>query len=212
MTAWGFTTFFFGFGALWYSVYFIARRDLEVFKPTAAAAKTGKALVGLAIAFVGLVAMTARTEAVVLEGLALMLVAAAFFAANAVAVKRFTKIHAPIHLAYYRAIALALLMIAYSLTLESFRLPRGNEWLLLALVGFIGPFLNYLCFFNALKRLAIGRVSIVRMCYSVLVVIGAYAIYAQLPMDRQILGGVVLLAGVGLVVHRPPSSTVAGRD
>lgn len=251
MTAWGFTTFFFGFGALWYSVYFVARGEFAVFVPSRAAAIaglivgaldagytlatfsalqiltpgvyaffshmadlltvivglvilrerfTGKAFLGLAVAFAGLVTMTAHTDDVVLDGFLLMVVAAAFFAANAVAIKKFTKVHSPIHLAYYRAIALALLMIAYSFTLESFRLPRGNEWLLLALVGFIGPFLNYLCFFNALKRLEIGRVSLLRMCYSVLVVVGAYAVYSQLPSDRQIVGGAAMLGGVGVVM------------
>ncbi|HEU0037028.1 MAG TPA: DMT family transporter [Kofleriaceae bacterium] len=251
MTPWGFTTFFFGFGAVWYSVYFLIQRDFAVFTPSPAAMKaglivgaldagytlatfsalqlltpgvyaffshmadlltvlvglailrerfTGKAFVGLGIAFVGLVTLTARTDGVVLEGFLLMLVAAAFFAANAVAIKKLTKVHAPIHLAYYRAIALALLMVVFSLTVVSFRLPRGDEWWLLALVGLIGPFLNYLFFFNALKRLAIGRVSLIRMCYSVLVVIGAYAVYAQLPTDRQIIGGLTLLVGVALVV------------
>jgi drug/metabolite transporter (DMT)-like permease len=251
MTPWVFTTFFFGFGAVWYTLYFLARRDFAVFTPSVAAIKagavvaavdagytlstfsalqlltpgvyaffshiadlltvvvglvilrerfTGKALAGLALAFAGLVTMTARTDDVVIEGFALMIVAAAFFAASSVVVKRYTKVHSPIHLAYYRAIALAIVMATVSLTAVGFRLPEGDEWWLLALMGLIGPFLNYLFFFLALQRLAIGRVSLVRMCYSVLVVIGAYAVYAQLPADRQIIGGIALLAGVGLVV------------
>lgn len=251
MTPWVFTTFFFGFGAVWYTLYFLAKRELAVFAPSPAAMRaglvvgaldagytlatfsglqllipgvyaffshmadlltvlvgvallrerfTGKALVGLAIAFVGLVVMTARTDEVVVEGFVLMLVAAGFFAANAAVIKRYTKVHPPVHLAYYRAIALALLMLVFSTAVVGFRMPRGDEWILLALVGFIGPFLNYLFFFNALKRLAIGRVSIVRMCYSVLVVIGGYAVYDQLPSDRQIAGGVTLLVGVALVL------------
>jgi drug/metabolite transporter (DMT)-like permease len=253
MTAWGFTTFFFGFGALWYTLYFVARRDFAVFAPSGDALRaglvvgvldagytlatfsalqlltpgvyaffshiadlltvlvgmailrerfTGTSLVGLLIAFAGLVVMTARTDEVVLEGFLLMLVAAAFFAANAVAVKRYTKRHPPVHLAYYRAIALALVMTTFSLAVVGFRWPRGDEWWLLAVLGLIGPFLNYLFFFHALKRLAIGRVSLVRMCYSVLVVVGAYVFYAQLPADRQILGGIALLAGVALVVFQ----------
>ena len=252
MTPWGFTTFFFSAGAVWYSIYFVLRGDLAVFTPSRAAVKAGlvvgaldagytlaafsalqllspgvyaffshmadllTALVGLTllrerfsrrelggfgIAFLGLIAMTAQTDAIVLEGFVLMVVSAAFFAANAVAIKRYTRVHPPVHLAYYRAIALSLLLFGMSLTtVISFRWPRGDEWLLLALVGLIGPFLNYLCFFNALKRLEIGRVSLLRMCYSVLVVLGAYAIYAQLPTNRQIAGGMTMLAGVGLVM------------
>lgn len=251
MTPWGFTTFFFSFGAIWYSIYFLVRRDLGVFAPSSAAVKAGlvvgaldagytlaafsalqiltpgvyaffshmadlltalvgmillrerfnrKELIGVGIAFAGLITMTAQTDSIVLRGFVLMVVSAAFFAANAVAVKRYTRVHSPIHLAFYRAIALALLLFAMSLTVVSFRWPRGDEWLLLAVVGLIGPFLNYLCFFNALKRLEIGRVSLLRMCYSVLVVVGAYVIYSQLPSDRQIVGGMTMLAGVGLVM------------
>jgi drug/metabolite transporter (DMT)-like permease len=251
MTAWGFTTFFFSFGALWYTAYFIVRRDFKVFTPTAAAIKAGlivgaldagytlaafsalqilnpgvyaffshmadllttivglvllrerfnrRELVGVVIAFGGLITMTANTTAVVFNGFILMAISAGFFAANAVAIKRFTKVHSPIYLAYYRAIALALILFAMSLTVISFRWPRGDEWLLLVIMGLIGPFLNYLCFFNALKRLDIGRVSLLRMCYSVLVVGGAYLIYSQLPTTRQIIGGFTMLVGVGLVM------------
>jgi drug/metabolite transporter (DMT)-like permease len=250
MTAWGFVTFFFSFGALWYTAYFAVRGDFKAFTPSRAAMKAGlvvgaldvgytlaafsalqllhpgvyaffshmadllttlvglallrerfnrKELLGVVIAFLGLITMTAQTDAVVLKGFVLMVISAAFFAANAVAVKRYTKVHSPIYLAYYRAVALALVMFGLSLTVISFRLPRGNEWWLLALVGFVGPFINYLSFFNALKRLEIGRVSLIRMCYSVLVVVGAYLIYSQLPTSRQIAGGLTMLAGVGLV-------------
>src|SRR5258705_4253027 len=91
-------------------------------------------------------------------------------------------------------------MLTLSLTVFSFRLPEGDEWLLLGLLGFLGPFLNYLFFFSALKRLEIGRVSVIRMCYSVLVVGGAYLIYSQLPSTRQIAGGLTMLTGVGFAV------------
>src|SRR5215510_792936 len=134
MTPWGFVTFFFSFGALWYSVYFVVRGDFKAFTPSRAAIKagvvvgaldagytlaafsalqilnpgvyaffshmadllttlvglaiqrerfSGKELAGFAIAFIGLVAMTAQTDAVVLRGFVLMVVSAAFFAANA---------------------------------------------------------------------------------------------------------------------------------
>ena len=159
-----------------------------------------KELGGFGIAFLGLITMTAQTDAIVLKGFVLMVVAAAFFAANAVAIKKYTRAHSPVHLAYYRAVALSLLLFCMSPVLTGFRLPEGDEWLLLASAGLIGPFLNYLCFFNALKRLEIGRVSLVRMCYSVLVILGAYAIYSQLPTDRQLAGGITMLAGVGLVM------------
>jgi drug/metabolite transporter (DMT)-like permease len=254
MTAWGFTAFFFGFGAVWYSIYFLIRRDFGVFVPTRGAIVaglvvgaldagytlatfsalkildpgiyaffshiadlltvivgimilrerfTGIALAGLPIAIAGLVAMTAKADDVVLEGLVLMFVAAAFFATNAIVIKRYTERYTPIHLAYYRAIALALVMGGVSFSDVNLRWPQDEEWLWLALLGLIGPFLNYLFFFRALQRLAIGRVSLVRMCYSVIVVLAAYVIYEQLPTDRQIVGGVALLAGVALVaIHR----------
>ncbi|MEO8699419.1 MAG: DMT family transporter [Kofleriaceae bacterium] len=260
MSAWGFTTFLFGFGAAWYTLYFLARRDFAVFAPSRGVVVAGlvvgaldagytlatfsalqlltpgvyaffshladlltvivgvailrerftiRASLGVAVAFAGLIVMTARTDAGVLDGFLLMVVAAGFFAANAVVVKRYTKRYLPIHLAYYRAIALAVLMLGFSFAIDTFRWPSGDEWWLLAIIGLIGPFLNYLFFFQALKRLAIGRVSLLRMCYSVLVIAGAYLIYAQLPTDRQIVGGLTLLAGVGLVVSSPQRSRIA---
>jgi drug/metabolite transporter (DMT)-like permease len=251
LSPWTFTAFLFGFGAIWYSLYFVVRREWAVFAPSAAALRAGlvvgvldagytlasfsalqllapgvyaffshiadlltvlvgfvllrerftrRALVGLVIAFAGLATMTARTESVVAEGLVLMLAAAVCFAATTVVVKRFTVVHSPIHLAYYRAIALTVLVIAFSAAISDLHVPHDDDWVLLATVGLIGPFLNYVCFFKAIQRLAIVRVTLVRMCYSVLVVLGAFIVYAQLPDDRQIAGGLALLAGVMLVV------------
>ena len=83
---------------------------------------------------------------------------------------------------------------------DAVRAERGRNGRRGALVGFVGPFLNYFCFFNALKRLEVSRVSVIRAGYSVVVLIGAFLIYDQLPSQRQIAGGLLVLTGVGLMV------------
>lgn len=251
LSPWGFTTFFFGFAALWFVVYLVATRDFSAFRPSRQAAfagllvtvlDSGYALTfnmalkvlhpavhgflghiadllaagmglivlrerfsrlelgGIFVAFIGIVVMSARADTIEIRGLLLMLVSGAFFAVNIVAVKRYTQRHPPQHLAFYRATGIALVMFSTSLILHDFRFLVGREWPLMVALGFVGPFLGYLCFFHAIKRLEVGRVTVVRMHYSLLVLIGSVVFYGQLPRLGDLLGGLLLLAGVVTLV------------
>lgn len=251
MSPWLFTSYFFGFGAVAYVVYFVVRRDRRALEPAPGAltaglvvglvdvgytlayfyglsilnpavtaflghagdvlavmfglvflreVRTRSELAGIAIAFGGLALITARLDGIGSRGLAAMLTAAVFFAINAVLVKRYMRRYDPVTLSFYRTVVLAMAMIALSAAVLGLRLPRGDEWLLAIASGIVGPFLNYLCFYSALERLDVSRVNVIRVSYSVLVLLGAIFIYRQAPATRQIVGGLIVVAGIAWMV------------
>jgi drug/metabolite transporter (DMT)-like permease len=158
-----------------------------------------QAIVGIVMAFVGVVAVTVRTD-IVMRGFLLMFVTAVFFAASSLVGKRFTRKHPPIYLSFQRTISLSLVLFFLSFTIFDVRLPVGREWGLVVLCGFLGPFLHYLCLLNALKRIELGRISVIRLSYSVFVLIGGYIIYDQLLSTRQFIGGIAVVLGGALVI------------
>lgn len=168
---------------------------------------------GMGLALAGLALVTARFEGASGSGVGSMLVAAVFFAVNAILIKRYTRRYDPIHLSFYRTVVLAAAMLALSASVLGIRAPRSNEWPLLLAAGVLGPFLNYLCFFSALARLEVSRVNVIRVSYSVLVLAGTITLYGQVPTTRQIVGGLGVVAGIVWMLYArsralsPPART-----
>ena len=157
---------------------------------------------GILLSLAGLAVMTARTDAIVLNGLWFMLASAAFSSMSAIQMRRFTRIHTPIHLSFHRCTAVFIFMFPILLLTSKLHLPATRDlWLLLALSGFVGPFMNYIMYLNALKRLEVGRVVIIRMSYPLMLVPTTYLLFHQLPSLRQILGGVALFIGVVIMAR-----------
>ncbi len=157
----------------------------------------------IALAFLGLGLVTARFDATSLRGTLSILVAALFFAANTLFVRRLTRRFSPVHLSFWRTTLLGLVMLALSSGWLGFRRAEGSEWCLVLAAGVLGPFLNYLFFFKALGLAGVSRVSVVRVSHSVLVLLGSVIVYRQVPVPRQIAGGLLLIVGiVGLIYAR----------
>jgi drug/metabolite transporter (DMT)-like permease len=161
---------------------------------------SARELCGMLLVLVGLVSMTAQTEGVVLAGLAWTAFGAVFYAGNAVLIRRATRRHDAVELAFYRCLIMALLMIGLTVATSELALPSGREWLLLPALGLVGPFLNYLCFFSALKYLEVSRVAVIRMSYSVVVLCVSLAVFADPPSARQAAGGLAVFLGVAWVL------------
>jgi drug/metabolite transporter (DMT)-like permease len=251
ISPWGFTTFFFAFGAAWFALYLMIRGDWAAFRPSRKLLLAGLLitvidggyaftwsaalsvlhpavhgflghiadllaatlglivlrerfskleLLGMAVAFAGMFVMTARADSIALKGLILMVASGVFFAVNLVFVKRYTKAHSPQHLAFYRAVGIAVAMMAVSVCFFDFRLLVGREWILMPLLGLVGPFLNYLLFFHAVKKMEVGRVTVVRMNYSLIVLVGSVLFYGQLPRTPEIIGGLLVFVGAATMI------------
>ncbi len=159
-------------------------------------------IAGLAVAVSGVVIMMVRPDPLLVKGFVLMFVAAVFYSLNALAVRYFTKVKGvhPVYLAYRRSLVLTVIMFTVAFVLFDSRLPLGRQWGLFIVLGFIGPFMQYMCYFSALKYLDVGRVSVIRLSYSIFVLIGSYFVFAQIPSLRQIIGGFVILSGILLAI------------
>lgn len=162
---------------------------------------TARELAAIAVAFAGLALVTARFDAQSVRGTVSILIAALFFASSTLLVRRLTRRFHPVHLSFCRTLLLGLIMLSLSYSWLGFRPAQSHEWPLLLLAGFIGPFLNYLFFFKALALAPVSRVSVIRISHSLFVLMGSVFIYHQVPALRQIGGGLLLIAGIALLLQ-----------
>ncbi|MBM3889361.1 MAG: DMT family transporter [Verrucomicrobia bacterium] len=88
--------------------------------------------------------------------------------------------------------------------------------LLLAMVGvgaLMGPFLSFVCYFAALRYMDFSKVSILRNSEPVFAAVYGFVFLGSLPVGRQLVGCVLVLAGVLLVaLFRPGSAGATDRS
>jgi bacterial/archaeal transporter family protein len=148
----------------------------------------------------GLLAVRARSEGADGRGLACMIVAALAFATSAMFVRNIVRRHSPTHVAFVRTVIAAVALLTAS-ALFGLRAPRGAEWPLVIAMGFLGPFLNGLLFYHALRHLEVGRAVMLRMTYVLLIPLGAWTLFGQPISLREALGGALMVAGALVLVR-----------
>lgn len=127
--------------------------------------------------------------------------ASAFFWASAVILfKKSGDVFSPVSLNIYKSLV-ALVLIA--LTMMVLHIPFFpdkplNDWLLLALSGFIGITLADLFFFIALNRLGAGLVAIVECLYLPSVIFFSFVLLEENLSPNAIIGGLLVLTAVGV--------------
>ncbi|MBU1342150.1 MAG: DMT family transporter [Proteobacteria bacterium] len=131
-------------------------------------------------------------------GAILSLCAAFLWASAVILFKKSGEVFSPVSLNLYKSIV-ALILV--SLTMLMFNIPffpdkPVNDWLLLAVSGFIGITLADLFFFMALNRLGAGIVAIVECLYLPSVIFFSFILLGESLSINAIIGGLLVLAAV----------------
>jgi len=150
-------------------------------------------------------------------GSILSLLSAFFWASAVILFKKSGEVFSPISLNIYKSFV-ALILV--SLTMVILNIPFFpdkpiNDWLLLAVSGFIGITLADLFFFMALNRLGAGLVAIVECLYLPSVIFFSFLLLGETLSAGTIIGGLLVLAAIfvsSMKTKETSDKTVKGKS
>ena len=126
-------------------------------------------------------------------------ISSAFFWASAVIMfKKCGEVFSPISLNLYKSLVAAVLLALTMMILNIPFFPERpmNDWLLLALSGFLGITLADMFFFMSLNRLGAGLVAIVECFYLPSVILFSFILLGEQLSPQAIIGGIMVLSAV----------------
>lgn len=112
--------------------------------------------------------------------------------------KKCGKVFSPISLNLYKSLVAAVLLALTMMILNIPFFPEKpmNDWLLLALSGFVGITLADMFFFMSLNRLGAGLVAIVECFYLPSVILFLFILLGEQLSPQAIIGGIMVLSAV----------------
>ncbi|MCK5164511.1 MAG: DMT family transporter [Desulfobacula sp.] len=133
-------------------------------------------------------------------GAILSLCAAFFWASAVILFKKSGEDFSPVSLNLYKSFVALILVSLTMLILDIPFFPDKpvNDWLLLAVSGFLGITLADLFFFMALNRLSAGLVAIVECLYLPSVIFFSFILLGENLSAGAIIGGILILSAVFL--------------
>lgn len=133
-------------------------------------------------------------------GSVLSLGAAFFWASGVILFKKSGEVFSPISLNIYKSFVALILVSLTMLVLNVPFFPDKplDDWLLLALSGFLGITMADLFFFMALNRLGAGLMAIVECLYLPSVILFSFILLGESLSTGAVVGGILVLSAVGL--------------
>jgi drug/metabolite transporter (DMT)-like permease len=133
-------------------------------------------------------------------GTGLMIVATIFYGFRTILAKKHIKQVSPTMLALNRAFFLLTLALILILAFdESFAIPQ-KALINIAIGSFFGPFLTSITQYSALKYIEASKAAIIQSSTGLVVLLGAFFWFGNLPLPYQIAGGMFTIGGVTLLM------------
>ena len=172
---------------------------------------TVKALIGIAIAFVGVYILTGspNLDGKVL-GVSLTIIGSGVWALGQVLVKPLSKEINPLALVAWLGLFSGPILIGFSAifdgnTINYFKNASFESWMIAIYLGFIMQPITYGCFYYVLKRNPLYKVlPIVTMGIPPTGLLAAIFLLGEEPTKELFIGGVVIIIGVILIVFTKP--------
>ena len=172
---------------------------------------TARALIGIAIAFVGFYILTgsANLDGKIL-GVSLTIIGSGVWALGQVLVKPLSKEINPLALVAWLGLFSGPILIGLSAifdgnTINYFKNASFESWMIAIYLGFIMQPITYGCFYYVLKRNPLYKVlPIVTMGIPPTGLLAAIFLLGEEPTKELFIGGVVIIIGVILIVFTKP--------
>ena len=172
---------------------------------------TVRALIGIAIAFVGVYILTGspNLDGKVL-GVSLTIIGSGVWALGQVLVKPLSKEINPLALVAWLGLFSGPILISLSAifdgnTIDYFKNASFESWMIAIYLGFIMQPITYGCFYYVLKRNPLYKVlPIVTMGIPPTGLLAAIFLLGEEPTKELFIGGVVIIIGVILIVFTKP--------
>ena len=172
---------------------------------------TGRALIGIAVAFVGVYILTGspNLDGKVL-GVSLTIIGSGVWALGQVLVKPLSKEINPLALVAWLGLFSGPILIGLSAifdgnTINYFKNASFESWMIAIYLGFIMQPITYGCFYYVLKRNPLYKVlPIVTMGIPPTGLLAAIFLLGEEPTKELFIGGIVIIIGVILIVFTKP--------
>lgn len=155
---------------------------------------------GALITVLGAGLMTYQGGTIIFTVLALALVSQFFNSLTSLIAKMNVKNLPPSVLGLARTIGLTVILGIIAIFTGEMTLPSTPTLLWMVGGSFFGPFLSFVLYYNGLKWVDMGQASIIRATQPFFVAIYSLAIFGSLIAPLQLVGGVIILAGVAFML------------
>jgi len=171
---------------------------------------TPREVVGIVTCVVGLfVTVYGGGSIQQLLGPAMLLLGAVLYALSQMFVRQVANDVEPTLMAGMRTLGAAALVLIIALAAGRFQVPWAPRHLLVLVVGaFFGPFLAHVLLFKALAYLELSRAGTAQASQPIFVAIYAWTFLRMLPGLQQVIGGLVIIAGLLTILSSARAYTV----
>ena len=157
---------------------------------------------GAAITIAGAGIMTYQAGPVVGLMLGILLISTFFLSLSTLVAKKNIIAVEPLVLSTARTVVMALMLGLVGLWLGKLAWPGPVTWLWIIGGSFFGPFLSYVLFYRGLRSLDLAKGAVIRSTQPLFVAAYSFILFGTFISVQQFAGGVMMLAGVGLMLWR----------
>jgi drug/metabolite transporter (DMT)-like permease len=133
-------------------------------------------------------------------GTGLMIIATIFYGFRTILAKKHIKQLTPTMLALNRAVFLLTLAVILLSTFNKSIIIPHKALINIAIGSFFGPFLTSLTQYSALKYIEASKAAIIQSSTGLVVLLGAFLWFGNLPLPWQIAGGMFTIGGVVMLM------------
>lgn len=155
---------------------------------------------GVAIAIAGTGAMTFQAGRVVWMVMLLALASNFFLALSNLVAKKSIFAVPPLILSTARTLVMTVMLGVFGLAAGQLAWPGWTAWLWILGGAFFGPFLSYVLFYKSLLYLDLSKGAVIRATQPLFVAIYGLALFGTVINLQQLLGGLVMTAGVAVML------------
>jgi drug/metabolite transporter (DMT)-like permease len=165
---------------------------------------------GAAIAVAGAGVMTFRGGAVVGLTLLITLASNLLLSLSMLIAKRYIFAMPPLVISTVRTLIMMVMLAAVSAAFGQLAWPGPITWLWVIGGAFFGPFLSYVLFYHGLRHLELGKGAVIRSTQPLFVALYSLLLFGAVITAQQFVGGLMMLAGVALMLWQKQSRRVTG--
>ena len=159
---------------------------------------------GVIIGIAGTALMTFREGTVVWLMLLTLLTSNLFLAFSNLVAKKNVIAVPPSVLSIARTLLMGLMLGFIALVAGHLTWPDLTTWVWIIGGAFFGPYLSYLLFYKALIYLDLSKATVIRALQPLFVALYSFALFGTFISLRQFAGGLLMLAGVTLMLWQKP--------
>lgn len=157
-------------------------------------------IVGGVLAIIG-IALTSLKSGFSINNAVLIIISSSLLQAfNVTFASKYVRKHSAFSILFIRTIFLSILFFLVTSAMGQLRLSNTSETISLALGGLLGPFINMLFFYGAIKYLEMSSVVLLRTSTPLFVLLGSLIFFDYLPTNQQLVGYFILFCGTNLII------------